>query len=368
LNARDVSQGIQGAITMMDYEGRITAMVGQLGKKPSSRSLNRATTNRQPGSSIKPLSVYAPAVEKNLIHWSKLYNDSAFLTVNDKRWPPNYNGTLGSNKMVTVQYALAQSLNTVPARIVHNDLGVANAYDFATENLRLSNLNPAIDRASISAMALGGGNGGVNTVEMAAAYATFGNGGQYYKPHSYYKVTQEKDNEVTTLLTGGSEAQQAMKPETAELMRRMLYNIWRGSYTQNADTRRIKNMYMKSGTTNEHKDRWLAIGAPSHVFVAWYGFDQPKETSPRGTQNPGGVMIFNLLNKISGGLPAGDFKNTGNVVQRSYCTQTGNLAGKKCAKKSSGWYARTALPSTCNGSCAKEEKPEKTTERQMDGD
>ena len=106
---------VQSAATVMDYEGRIVGIVGQAGEKSGNLCLNRASESpRQPGSSIKPLSTYSLALEKDYINWSSMILNYAIYH-NGKLWPQNSDGTHGSKKNVTVQYAIQKSFNTVPS-------------------------------------------------------------------------------------------------------------------------------------------------------------------------------------------------------------------------------------------------------------
>lgn len=120
----------QSAATVMDYEGRIVGIVGQAGEKNGNLCLNRASESpRQPGSSIKPLSTYSLALEKNYVNWSSMILDYSIYQ-NGKLWPQNADGTNGSKKEITVQYAIQKSFNTVPVRIITEMLGVNEAYNF----------------------------------------------------------------------------------------------------------------------------------------------------------------------------------------------------------------------------------------------
>jgi len=358
LPAADVKKGVQASITMMDYEGHVVAMVGQLGEKPGSRSLNRATTLRQPGSTFKPLGTYSVGIENNLVYWSKTYQDRAPLTLAGKPWPQNFNGSYGSGGWVTAQYALRESLNTIPVNIVVNEVGLETSYKWLTENLHFTSLNADIDRYSPSALALGGMDTGVSTLEMCAAYATIGNNGKYYKPTSYFKVIQTKDDEDIILLESGTKSERAMKPETAELTRRILQTISRGAYTMPKSTSRF-NTFMKTGTTTGRKDRWFALGFPKYVAVMWYGFDTPAQTTEPGF-NPAGKLGFDTFNKISASFPDKDFKSTGKLFQRAYCTQTGLLASASC-KKGYGWYTPFLVPATCSGCKGDSKSDDKTS-------
>ncbi|MDR1805479.1 MAG: transglycosylase domain-containing protein [Clostridium sp.] len=346
--AADAKQGVQASMTMMDYEGHIVAMVGQLGKKTASRSLNRATTIRRPGSTFKPLSTYSAAIENNLLYWSKLYLDKAINlgTQSSPDWfPHNYNGTLGSGNYYTVQYALKESLNTIPARIVYSELGTEGSYKWLTENLHFSTIDEE-SRYSLAALSIGSGSINVNTVEMCAAYAAIGNLGKYYKPTSYYKVIETQNEEEKEIITLDTVAEQVMKPETAELTRRILQTINRSPYKLNSTLKNFQS-FMKTGTTDGYKDRWFALGFPDYIAVMWYGFDTPATTTHSMNYNPAGMLGFQTFNKIASSMKTKNFENSGGLVQRTYCTKTGLLANKNCPSTASGWYVKTNLPGTC---------------------
>ncbi|NLA77013.1 MAG: hypothetical protein GX851_04165, partial [Clostridiales bacterium] len=189
---------VQSATTIMNYEGKVIAMVGGAGQKPGFRCLNRAVKSpRQPGSSIKPLSVYSLAVEKNYINWSSKIQNYG-IPLNGSIWPHNYGGSAGSpTSFVTVQYALAQSLNTVPAQIVKM-MTPQSCFDFLKDTLHITTLKETGEGhdADYSSMAVGGMNRGVTTLEMASAYAVFGNNGKYYSPYCYSLVTNNDESEV----------------------------------------------------------------------------------------------------------------------------------------------------------------------------
>lgn len=191
----DPKDASQSAITIMDYSGRVVAICGGAGEKTENRSNNRAVSAvRQPGSSIKPLTIYAPAIEENFITWSSKIKNYGIMWDGDI-WPQNYGGDKGSpNSYVTAQYALSISYNTVPTQILMM-MGFEKSYNFVTDKFHISTLSEQ-DAFTPSPLATGGSEGGTTTLEMAAAFATFGNGGKYYKPYCYYEVTDSSGENI----------------------------------------------------------------------------------------------------------------------------------------------------------------------------
>lgn len=335
----------QSSMTIMDYEGRIVGIIGAAGKKSGNRCLNRASDSpRQPGSTIKPLATYAPSFEKNLLHWSSMVRDYA-LMVKGKPWPKNVNGTYGTNRNVTVQYAIQVSLNTVPARVIDETLGIETSMDYLKNKFHFSNISDTND-CYLPPMAVGALYYGMTTVEMASAYASFGNGGKYYEPYCYYKVTDSKGTEV--ILEHKSKSEQILSPATADIMCEILQTVSTSSYGSGSNVRKFP-IYCKTGTTDNDKDRWFAGGTPHYVGAVWYGYDKPKEI--KSSVNPAGKIYIEVFNRIHKGLEKKDFPKSGLAIEKQYCTKTGLLASSSCKSTKTGWYKTTDLPATCS-SCS----------------
>lgn len=297
------------ACTIMDYQGRIVALIGGTGKKKGNRVKNRATTSfRQPGSSIKPLSIYAPAVDMGYIKsGSTTILDQCITLPNGQKWPHNYNGDYGSGGNVTVASAIYRSLNTVPARILHETLGVATSYKYATENFQLKHLT-ASDK-DLSPLAVGGTNGGVSTLEMARAYAAFGNGGRVYDSYSYYRVL---DRNGKVLLDNSKPTySRAIKESTADIMLGLLTGVTTNS-SGTAYGCAVSGLqtFAKTGTTTDNYDKWICAGTPYYVCSIWYGYNIPSNLS--GTS----LQIRTILKQVFGDIHQGlSRKRTFNTVK-----------------------------------------------------
>lgn len=340
----DVKDMYQSAMTIMDYNGRIVAMVGGAGEKTENRSNNRAVSAvRQPGSSIKPLTIYAPAIEENIITWSSKIKNYG-ITWKGSRWPTNYGGDPGDpDSYVTAQYAVAISYNTVPAQILMM-MGFDLSYDYLSEKFHITTYDDAEDSVSPSALATGGSNGGVTTLQMAAAFATFGNGGKYYEPYCYYEV---KNSAGETILQNNPEGEQVISAETSYIMNQMLQTVFYGSMgTARGYSVSGFTTFGKTGTTTSNNDRWCVGGTPYYVSAVWFGYDYNKEITASG--NPAGLIFETVMNKVHKNLASKSFeKYTDKVVKRTYCTQTGLLAGDDCPSTASGWYKTSNIPGTC---------------------
>ena len=335
---------VQSAMTIMDYSGRVVAIVGEAGPKSGPMCLNRAANSyRQPGSTIKPLATYAPAIEMNIYNYSSMIKDYA-IPVSGKLWPHNVDKTYGSGKNVSVEYAIQKSLNTVPARIINYDVGIDNSFEFVRDRFKLSRLDEKEDR-TLSPLATGALTIGTTTVEMAAAYATFGNGGYYYKPYTYYKVTNSQGTQIILSNENPKEkAQQVISAETSDIMCELLQTVDTSYYGTGNNVRKFQIM-AKTGTTSSDKDRWFCAGTPYYVAAVWFGFDHP-ETLGVST-NPGGKVFIRVFDEIHEGLPEKSFPKSSKTIEKKYCRSSGKLAGTNCSSTGTGWYKITALPGTC---------------------
>lgn len=332
----------QSAMTVMDYEGRVVGIIGQAGPKTGNRVLNRAANSpRQPGSTIKPLATYAPAIEMNYVNWSTMILDYAFPYKGVGLWPKNVDKTYGSNTYVTVQKAIQLSLNTVAARVNVDKVTPAKSMEFLQEKFHISTLDPVNDPFA-APMSVGALSKGMTTLELAAAYAVFGNGGKYYKPYSYYKVTDSEGRDV--FLENKPVGEQVLSPDTADIMCELLQTVDTSLFGQGNNVRNFQIM-SKTGTSDDYKDRWVCGGTPYYVTSVWYGYDNPKDSS--STRLPAGKLYLEVLDRISKGLEPKTFPKSGLTVQKNYCTVSGLLAGSNCASTNTGWYKISNLPGVC---------------------
>ncbi len=335
----------QSSMTIMDYSGRVVAIVGQAGEKEGNRVLNRATDSpRPPGSTIKPLSSYTPAIENGDITWSTYVKDSA-ITHNGKPWPKNYSGNHGSGSNVSVQVALAKSLNTVPARICVNMIGTETAYDYVKNKFHISTVVDGEDN-NPAPLVVGSMNVGITSLEMTAAYASFGNGGYYYEPYSYFYVENSLGEVI--LDNRNNSGEQIISTETSEVMRHMMETVTTQSYGTgyNYKTKGFVN-FAKTGTTDNNYDKWMVGGTPYYVAAVWYGYDIPKTINTSG--NPAGTIYKTVMDEIHKDLADKEFEDTSEAVKRYYCTNTGKLASSNCTSTAVGWYIEDHLPSYCSG-------------------
>ncbi len=340
----------QAAMVIMDYEGHIVGMMGGRGEKTQNRSFNFATmAKRQPGSSMKPIGAYAPALEYNLITWGSTIVDKPYFKVDGSDWPRNYSRSYSYGR-VSMEYAVSRSLNTIPAYLV-NKLGIDRSFEFATQRLGLSTLvesqttkdGKVLSDKNLSALALGGTTYGVTVRDMAGAYATFGNLGKYYKPLTYSKV--EKNNEIVLQQTETPEI--AMAEETANIMNELLQSVVGSGGTGRGIDMGDMPVYAKTGTTTDEKDRWFIGGTPYYIAACWFGFENPKPMYVSG--NPAMRVWRPIMQEIHEDLELKDFPRSDNCLYMRYCTDSGMPATANCSNTKIGWFKTSNLACTTHG-------------------
>ena len=331
---------IQSAISLMDYEGHVVGMAGGRGEKEQNLSLNRAWgVPRPPGSTIKPISAYAPAVEANVITYGSRRKDEPLMKIRDGGrlvdYPQNYYRAYYG--WMNMESAVERSVNTVPAKLLQ-ELTLESAFDFLTNKMGITTFNEVED-LNISSMALGGSYLGIKPVELTAAFATFGNLGKYYKPSTYTKITNQYDEVVMEQ----APAKVAFGEDTAVIMNRLLQNvIWSDNGTGKMARYGSMPLFGKTGTTSEEKDRWFVGGSAYYVGACWIGFDEPYKI--RASGNPAADIWRNVMRRVHSDLKYKTFPDTDAVVYGRYCLTSGMYATTNCGSTARGWFKSSYMP------------------------
>ncbi len=340
----------QAAMVSMDYEGRIVGVVGGLGEKEEARVLNRAVDSlRQTGSTMKPIGAYALAIDYGYINFSTtLYDDFFSLekdskTGEEREWPVNYSGEY-SQTDITVASALSRSLNTIAVRAL-SFVTPNVSYEFLSTTLGISSLDPVYD-VDYSPLALGGMHYGVSPLEMAAAYAIFGNGGVYYEPYCYTTV-EDASGEI--ILESDSTSVRAISEETAYIMNRLLRTVLhQGGGTGYGLGTNYMDSVGKTGTTSEDKDHWFIGLTPYYVTSTWWGYDDPAELAWKNYGiHPPTTAWRNVMNAAQADLEEISFPRASGVQVYNYCVTSGGTANPTCPEQLVGYYTEDNMPIPC---------------------
>lgn len=313
-------QPIQSGITVVDpYTCNIVAIVGAMDPKEGNLVSNYATMKKQVGSSMKPLTAYAPALDAGTITPATTFDNYPVRLVNGSPWPKNspnrYTG------WTSVTEGVRNSINTIAVQALES-VGTVEAYAFATEKLGLD-LHP--NDMAPSPLGMGGLTYGLSTVEMAAAYSCFVNKGIYNKPRTYIHVEDSRGN---VILENTPESHVAMKETTAWLMHKML----REAVTSgNASPANFSGMTIagKTGTTNDNYDRYFVGYTPYYCAAVWTGFKSSETISYNG--NPAVTMWKKVMQQLHEDLPNKSFeKPESGLTTVRVCADSGMLCTDAC--------------------------------------
>ncbi len=347
-------QQLQSGITVIDNNtGNVVALSGGIGEKTESRGWNRATdTVRPPGSSIKPLSVYAPALDMGLITPASVVEDSPYQMEGETAWPVNsYSEYRG---LTTVYEALRVSANTVAVRVLGDYITPRISFDFLTNKLGLTTLveskvvgDQVFTDVGLSQLALGGLTNGVSTYEMAAAYSTFARSGVYTTPRTYTRVA---DSDGNVILENQSTSKVVMKESTAWYINYMLQNVVDAGTGTKADFSGM-NIAGKTGTTTSRKDLWFVGYTPYYTAAVWTGYDQ-QERLGSSLGNPSTTLWRKVMSAVHEDLKNKDFETPSGseIVTASYCLDSGLLATEYCqndprgSRVTTGQFLRDDVP------------------------
>lgn len=330
-------QPLQSGMTIIDNAtGNIVAIGGRVGERNGALEWSYAANTTQCGSAIKPLSVYSPALDAGVVTAASVIDDYPVMELNEKAWPVNAYGYY--NGLSTIQFALQQSSNTCAVRVFQQLTGPAS-YQFMTEKLGFTTL-PSSDMSYAGNLALGATS--VNTIEMAAAYATFANNGVYTAPRTFIEMRDRNGNVV---IDNKQDSWVAMKTTTVYTMNELLKSVMKSGGTGTAAAFSGMTQAGKTGTTNEKKDRYFVGYTPYYTAAVWSGYDTPERIVPDNI-NPSALTWKNIMSQIHEGLDDRDFPTTSEgMVRVTVCNKTGLLAGSGCGATRSVLVADGTAPS-----------------------
>ena len=337
------TEQLQVGMTIVDpYTGYVVAMVGGAGVKQYDRGWNWATSARQCGSAIKPISVYAPALDDGTINGASSIDDYPVMVLNGSVYPKNANGRYKG--LTPLHTAIARSTNTCAVRVVQ-EYGTSRSYDFMTNKLGFTTLTSQ-DAQQVGNMGLGGLDRGVTTEEMAAAFAAFANEGIYTAPRTFIRV---EDADGNVILENEAEASVAMKDTTAALMNSLLQEVINGGTGYEG---RISGMHVagKTGTTNNDQDRYFVGYTPYYSCAVWVGYVHNQRIVASG--NPAASMWQKVMSRIHADLPDKDFFSCSGLTYVKVCADSGLLATDSCAEDCRGSRVYSALVAADNAPSA----------------
>lgn len=323
----------QSATVTIDYRtGQIKAIVGGRDVE-GNRILNRATAKRQPGSVIKPISVYLPALDNGYTAASAI-DDIPFYD-KGKLWPKNwYTGYRGIHSL---RKSVEQSVNVNSVKTVQN-IGIATSMSYLEKMGIISKTNPGSDSfitsqegktndENLSSLGLGGMTNGLTTLEVTAAYGTIANDGVFVEPISFTKILDKNGN---LLLDNVPKETIVVSQQIAYIMK----DILRTTVTDGlAGRAKLPNMVVggKTGTTQNQADIWFVGFTPYYVTGTWIGNDLPVITLTKSS-GTAAELWQHISSKIHEGLESKtSFEQPSGIVSANVCSQSGLLPSALCS-------------------------------------
>ena len=314
--------------------GYVVAMVGGRGVKEGNRTLNRATdTVRQPGSTFKILSTYAPALDSAGMTLADVEVDGPF-NYEDGKPVSNWYDT-GYRGICSFRDGIRDSLNIVTVKALTQitpRLGYEYLLNFGFTTLVDSmERNGKIYSDIRQPLALGGITNGVTNLELNAAYATVANGGQYIKP-KLYSIVKDHDGNII-LDNTGTESRQVIKPSTAFLLTDAMVDVVT-SGTGSAVNFGGMSIAGKTGTTSDYNDVWFCGFTPYYTCSVWTGYDNSYGSSfklRRGAErNLAKTLWKAVMSRVHEGLNNIPFNKPTDIVTETVCAKSGKLPNELC--------------------------------------
>lgn len=290
---------VQGAAVSIDNEtGKVAAIVGGREEDQEGYGLNRAYQSfRQPGSAIKPLLVYTPALEKGYTPNSTL--DDSRMTGSDAVANAGYSYS-GS---ISLRRAVEKSSNVATYRL-YEELGPRSCMKYL-EALNFKGLDKKDYK--YNSTCIGGFTNGTTVVEMAAGYATIANDGEYRNPDCIIKITDAKGNDIVPEDTD-------TKTVYSSSAARMMTSVLQSCVTESEGTAHVCQLDVdmpaacKTGTTNDYVDGWLCGYTPYYTTAVWVGMDKYQSVDNlKGNTYPADIWK-NYMDKIHQGLTRKEFE------------------------------------------------------------
>lgn len=318
------SQGIvqpQSASVVLDYAtGYIKALIG--GRNVQGQKIfNRAINPRQPGSSIKPLAVYTPAIDMGMTA-ATIIDDVPHYSPSGELWPQNWY-TDKFWGLSTLREGIVWSQNVVAVK-TEELVGLPTSVQYLKKmGITTIKESGAYNDINLSALALGGMTEGISPLQMAAAYGTLGNKGVYVKPTTFTKIT---DNAGNVLYENKSLKEFVVDEKTAFIMTDMLHEAvtaGTGARAKFDSGNARMPVAGKTGTTTDNYDAWFVGYTPFYSASVWIGNDLQVELDSGSKSST--ILWESFMSQIHNDLPDTSFEKPGGIVTLAVDTKSGKL-------------------------------------------
>ena len=355
------AQQLLSAIVVIDNRtGDIAAVAGSVGEKTTYDATNHATEDdpKQTGSAMKPVAVYGPAFQSGLVSPVTCLPDLP-LSYSPSRFPNNV--TRKYNVGNSVFDGIVESNNTISVHTLKK-IGLEYAFDFASQKFRIDGLikkqttesGRTISDMDYAPLGLGALTFGVSVEDMANAYATFPNGGEFREARTYTKVY---DSDGKLVLDNTQETEQILSEKANKYINYCLRGVVKNNSAVQLSATAAAG---KTGTTSDARDRWFCGYTDYYTAAVWCGYKQPEEikvTSGTGS-NPACTMWAKVMKKLHEGKDWKEIGSTSGMKGYTICIDSGGIATDACSADGRANRVQTVYAFS-------EDKPTKTCDKHI---
>lgn len=313
----------QASVVIIDNEtGYVKAIVGGRGKKEASLTLNRATeTRRQPGSTFKIISTYAPALDEEGMTLATVFDNAPYTYTNGVP-VNNWAGKDAYTGLTTIREAIAGSVNVVAVKCL-TEITPRLGFDYS-EKFGISTLYDDESLDVRQPLALGGITDGVVNVELCNAYATIANGGQYNDAKFYSKI---EDSQGNVIIDNTPVSKTVLKDSTAFLLTQAMTDVVKPGGTASDISLGDMPLAGKTGTTSDSRDIWFAGYTPYYTCSVWGGYDN-HDILPDGDiyHTYHKKLWSSIMERVHQGLAVKQFEQPDSIETAYVCKKSGLLA------------------------------------------
>lgn len=346
----------QSAMVITDKQGNIVGIAGGRGEKTSSRGFSYASdARRQPGSSIKPLATYGPAMDAGIATPDTTVYDRALIQDEEGNpWPMN-DGKYPTGRAMTVKEGMTRSLNTISAQLL-KQLTPQKSYEFMTQQLGFKLVDSRTNEdgtvqsdIDLAPLALGALTDGVTVREMAGGFSTFINDGVYGGTRTYTKVT---DSEGNTIMENTPNTDKGFtNVRTAYYMLDCLQNVTAHGTAYGIQLDGVETGG-KTGTTTSNTDIWFCGITPKYSGAVWVGYEHNYRLDGLYGRNAANIWLA-VMQKVHAGDSGLVFdSHPQDFEEVTYCMDTGLLASGACraaGRAATGRFWKDKVPTeTCS--------------------
>lgn len=346
----------QSAMVVTDKQGNIVGIAGGRGEKTSSRGFSYASdARRQPGSSIKPLATYGPAMDAGIATPDTTVYDRALIQDEEGNpWPMN-DGKYPTGRAMTVKEGMTRSLNTISAQLL-KQLTPQKSYEFMTQQLGFKLVDSRTNEdgtvqsdIDLAPLALGALTDGVTVREMAGGFSTFINDGVYGGTRTYTKVT---DSEGNTIMENTPNTDKGFtNVRTAYYMLDCLQNVTAHGTAYGIQLDGVETGG-KTGTTTSNTDIWFCGITPKYSGAVWVGYEHNYRLDGLYGRNAAEIWLA-VMQKVHAGDSGLVFdSHPQDFEEVTYCMDTGLLASGACraaGRAATGRFWKDKVPTeTCS--------------------